>query len=174
MLAYPPSFFHADLPKRDATGDTIFSSPAIPLPAYKTWQTADEVITYVDQLLDDYTYGQIASLLNKRGLHSGKGNPFTATLVGNICRDYALKSRWERLRGRGLLTLEEMTDLLEVSSSTVKVWRRHGLLKGHLYNDKHECLFETPEADKPFKWQGRKLTKRYPLDEFVSDNVKEV
>ena len=155
-------------------GKTATLTPAIPLPAYKTWQTADEVIAYVDQLLDDYTYGQIASLLNKRGLRSGKGNPFTATLVGNICRDYNLKSRWERLRGRGLLTLEEMTDLLEVSSSTVKVWRRHGLLKGHLYNDKYECLFEAPGADKPFKWQGRKLTKRYPLVEFVSDTMKEV
>jgi DNA invertase Pin-like site-specific DNA recombinase len=69
-------------------GKTATLTPAIPLPAYKTWQTADEVITYVDQLLDDHTYGRIASLLNKRGLRSGKGNPFTATLVGNICRDY--------------------------------------------------------------------------------------
>jgi hypothetical protein len=155
-------------------GKTTTLTPAVPLPEYKTWQTAEGIVTYADQLLDDYTYEQIASLLNKRGLRSGKGRQFNATLVGNICRGYDLKKRWDRLRGRGLLTLEEMANLLEVSSTTVKIWRRHGLLKGHIYNDKHECLFEVPGAVKPFKWLGRKLTKRHPLAEFISDHAKEV
>lgn len=149
-------------------------TPTVPLPAYKTWQTADGIITFVNQLLDDYTYGQIAALLNERGLLSGKGHQFNATLVGNICRGYNLKSRWDRLRERGLLTLDETANLLEVCSTTVKIWHRHGLLKGHIYNDKHECLFEAPGADKPFKWLGRKLIKRNPHAEFISDHAKEV
>ena len=147
---------------------------AVPRPACKTWQTANEVIVHMDRLLDNYTYQEIASLLNEKGLCSGKRNQFNATLVGNICRGYGLKSRWQRLRDKGLLTVEEMADILDVSTATVNAWRRHGLLKGHVYNDKRQCLFEPPDEDRPFKWQGKKISKRHPFTEFVSDHAKEV
>ena len=53
-----------------------------------------------------------------------------------------------------------MAEKLYVSTTTVKVWRRHGLLEGYAYNDKNECLFEEPGIDRPFKYQGRKLSER--------------
>jgi len=155
-------------------GATTTLNPAVPRPACKTWQTSNEVITRMDQLLDHYTYEQIASLLNEQGLRSGKGIQFDGTLVGNICREYGLKSRYRRLRDRGLLTVKEIADDLNVSTSTVNAWRRHGLLQGHVCNDKQEYLFESPGADRPSKRQGRKLSKRRPVIEFVSDHAKEV
>jgi hypothetical protein len=155
-------------------GTTTTITSAVPKPACKTWQTPNKVIDQVDKLLDDYTYEQIASLLNNQGLRTGKGNRFNGTLVGNICREYGLKSRYYRLRDRGLLTVEEMADILDVSTATVNVWRRHGVLRGHVYNDKRQCLFEPPGANRPFRWQGKKLSKRYPHIEFVSNQVKEV
>lgn len=155
-------------------GATIILEPALPRPACKTWQTPDEAIARMDKLLDDHTYEQMASILNEEGLHSGKGKPFNGTLVGNICREYGLKSRWHRLRERGLLTVEEMAEILNVSTATVNAWYRHGLLKGHVYNDKQQCLFEPPGADRPFKCQGRKLSKRHSLIKFVPDHAKEV
>lgn len=155
-------------------GTTATLMPSVPRPACKTWQTANEVIARMDKLLVNHTYGQIASILNEEGLRSGKGNQFSGTLVGNICREYGLKGTWRRLRERGLLTVEEMADILNVRTSTVNAWYRHGLLKGHICNDKGQCLFEPPGADRPFKRQGRKLSKRRPHIQFVSDHAKGV
>lgn len=155
-------------------GTTSTLELAVPRPACKMWQTANDVIAHVDRLLDDHTYEQIASLLNEQGLRSGKGNEFSGILVGNICREYGLKSRWHRLRDKGLLTVEEMTERLDVSTSTVEAWHKHGLLQAYVYNDKQQRLFEPPGANRPFKCQGRKLSKRLPFVDFVSDHVKEV
>ena len=155
-------------------GTTAVLKAAIPLPACKTWQTADTVVVRIDKLQDNHTFKQIASMLNNEGLRSGKGKSFTGILVGNICREYGLKSRWHRLREKGLLTVKEMAGILNVSTATVNAWYKHGLLNGQVYNDKHQCLFEPPGADRPFKHQGRKLSKRHEHIEFVSDHTKEV
>lgn len=155
-------------------GTAATLSPDVPRPTCKTWQTSDAIITLVDQLLNDYTYEQIALLLNEQGLLSGKGHQFNGILVGNICRGYGLKSRWHRLRDRGMLTIEEMAGILDVTTSTVNIWRRQGILSGHVYNDKQQCLFEAPGVDRPVKCQGRKLSTRHPNIKFMSDHAKEV
>ena len=157
---------------KGGTTSTLIS--AVPRPACKTWQTAQEVIAHIDRLLDDYTYKQIACLLNEQGLRSGKARQFDAIIVGNICREYGLKSRWHRLRDRGLLTVEEMAEILGVTTSTVNRWHRLGILKGCVYDDNQRCLYEAPGADRPVKCQGRKLSKRHSNIKFVSDHVKEV
>lgn len=146
----------------------------LPQPAFKIWQTPPEVVAQVDALLDDYTFGRIAAILNEQGLRSGKGKLFSSTIIGNIYRDYDLKSRFDRLREKGLLTTKEIAEQLDVSTTTVKVWRRHGLLKGYAYNDKNECLFEPPGIDRPFKSQGRKLSKRQKNIGLISEHTKEV
>lgn len=146
----------------------------LPQPACKTWQTSSEIVAQIDTLLDDYTYSRMASILNEQGLRSGKGSLFSSTIIGNICRDYGLKSRFDRLRGKGLLTTKEIAEQLDVSTTTVKIWRRHGLLTGHVYNDKNECLFEAPGVDRPFKCQGRKLSQRQKNIGVTPEHTKEV
>lgn len=146
----------------------------LPKPSYKMWQTPLEVVTQVNALLSDYTFGQIASILNERGFRSGKGREFSARIIENICRGNELKSRFDRLREKGLLTIGEMAEKLEVSTSTINAWRRHGLLKGYFYDDRKAFLYEGPGVDKPFKCQGRKLSKRCKNSEFASKRTKEV
>jgi hypothetical protein len=46
---------------------------------------------------------------------------------------YRLKSRFERLRGRGMLTGDEVAKKIGVCATTVHEWGRAGLLKRHLY-----------------------------------------
>ena len=138
------------------------------LPAYKRRQTAAEAIAEIDELLNRHTEGQIATILNQRGHHSGTGKPFHARRVAALRRSYGLKTRYRRLRDRGLLSVAEMATLLDVSTSTVKKWRQHGLLRAHPYNDKNECLYEPPDDDPPTKQQGRKLSKRRSSNEFAS------
>ena len=45
---------------------------------------------------------------------------------------------------RGMLTIAELAKRFNVAPATVKSWNQAGFLKSHLYNDKNECLFESP------------------------------
>jgi hypothetical protein len=101
----------------------------LPLNAWKLRMTSSEVVAEVDRLLDELTFSKIASSLNVRGLHSGEGHPVCARYMARIQRCYRLRSRYDRLRAKGLLTLSEMAVALGISTDQVKIWHRHGLLR---------------------------------------------
>jgi DNA invertase Pin-like site-specific DNA recombinase len=148
----------------------------LPLPqrAWEQRQTSADALTAIDRLLDDHTYPEIADVLNGQGLQSGEGKPFTARIVAGIQRRYGLKSRYDRLRQAGLLTLEEIAQILNLSTTRVKIWLRHGLLRGHRYDNSNACLYEHPGEDPPRKAQGVKYSKRAPGAHAVSARVQEV
>jgi len=146
----------------------------LPLNAWQQRATSPEVVREVDRLLDHNTYLQIALLLNDRGLHSGEGNAFTARIVARIRRRYGLTSRYDRLRKAGMLTVDEMAAMLGITTQCVKIWNRHGLLRGHAYSDKNDCLFEHPGDNPPRKTQGVKLSKRRLANEVVAQSTQEV
>jgi DNA invertase Pin-like site-specific DNA recombinase len=143
-------------------------------PAWQLRQTSAEVVAEIDALLDDHTEGQIARILNERGHVSGEGLPFHAIIVQRLQRDYGLKTRYDRLREAGKLTLEETAGLLGISTGTVKIWRRRGLLRAYAYSDKNECLYEPPGDDPPVKKQGSRLSKRRRFPEVAPNPTEEV
>ena len=151
-------------------------SLSLPLaqPAWQLRQTSKEVVAAIDALLDDYTEGQIARILNERGHRSGEGKSFHRLIVQRLRREYGLKTRYDRLRETGMLTLAEITERLGVATRTVKNWRDHGLLRAHPYNDKNECLYEHLGDDPPVKKQGSKLTKRRRYFKVPPIRTKEV
>ena len=63
------------------------------------------MITAIDELLDHHTHAQIAGILNDRGLTSGEGRPFHCLIIRNIRDEHGLRSREQRLRDAGMLTL---------------------------------------------------------------------
>ena len=73
-----------------------------------------------------------------------------------------LPSHADRLRARGLLTMTETATRLGVQISTIKAWRRAGLLTAHKANDKNIPLFDPPTPGDPrlVKRQGSQLTRR--------------
>ena len=139
----------------------------------EAYKTAEEVVAEVDRLLNDHTDGEIANILNERGYRSGWGHAFTPKLVFTVRRNYALKSRYERLRDRGLLRREEIADRLAVSNATIRKWHRAGLLRGHLYNDRPQYLFEIPDPA-PTKKPGRWFSRRTPICEPAPQRNSEV
>jgi DNA invertase Pin-like site-specific DNA recombinase len=139
----------------------------LPLNAWQQRMTNSEVVAEVDRLLDDFAYSQIASFLNERGFRSGEGNRFSPRYIARIQHCYGLRSRYDRLRNKGLLTLEEIAQTLGISMNQIKVWHHHGLVRGYAYNDKNECLYEHPGDNPPRKAQGVKLSRRRPLDQVV-------
>jgi DNA invertase Pin-like site-specific DNA recombinase len=151
-------------------------SLSLPLPpcAWQLRKTSPKVVAEIDHLLDHYTEGRIATILNERGFLSGEGRPFHRTLVQRIRRGYKLKSRYQRLRDAGMLTIHEISRLLGVSTRTVKIWRDHGLLRATPFSDKNECLYEPPGTEPPARMQGRKLAERRRFPEVVPNRTKEV
>lgn len=106
------------------------------LPAGQRYRTPDCVVAQIDNLLDSHTDAEIAALLNESGLRTGHGVVFRPQRVQAIRKEYRLSSRYERQRVRGLLTVSEAAAMLDISTHTVKQWRRHGLLRAYRYNDK--------------------------------------
>ena len=147
---------------------------ALPLNAWQQRATDPKVISEIDRLLEQQTYSQIASTLNGRGLLSGEGNPFTSHIVARIRREYGLASRYDRLRKAGMLTLREMAALLGITPQRVRIWHRHGIVRGHAYTDKNECLYEHPGDKLPCKAQGIKLFERRLANEIASTATPEV
>ena len=134
----------------------------IPPTAAQLRKTPAAVVTAVDELLDHHTHAQIAGILNDRGLTSGEGRPFHRLIIRNIRDEYRLRSREQRLRDAGMLTLTEMASRLGMPAKTVKIWYHAGLITGHPYNDKGQCLYPPPGPNPPARAQGRKLSERRP------------
>jgi DNA invertase Pin-like site-specific DNA recombinase len=137
----------------------------LPMPktAWELRQTPPGTVAVIDRLLDHHTHAEIAGILNDSGLTSGEGRPFHALIVRNIRDHYQLRSREQRLRDAGLLTLPEMAAALSVSTSTVKAWRDAGLVSGQRYNDKGQMLYHPPGPNPPTPHHGHPaLTKRRP------------
>jgi DNA invertase Pin-like site-specific DNA recombinase len=132
----------------------------LPLCGWQQRLTPPAVVQEIDRLLDAHTPVQIADILNARGMTPGLGASFHPQLVARLARTYGLKPRLDRLRERGMLTLQEMADMLQVTPHTAKIWLRRGLLRGHAYNDKNESLYEPLREDAPRKMQGAKLSRR--------------
>jgi DNA invertase Pin-like site-specific DNA recombinase len=128
-------------------------------PAWMLRQTPPTVVAEIDQLLENNTDGEIAQMLNRQGLTSGTGKPFHLSIVARIRTGHSLQSRYDRLRTRGMLTLDEIAKCRNVTPDTIKIWRRAGLLVAHRYNDRGECLFEQPGADAPTKFRQQGKTR---------------
>ncbi len=133
-----------------------------PRPGWAIRQTPPQVIAAIDELLNHHTHAEIAGILNQRGLASGEGRPFHPLNIRNIRDNYQLRSRYQRLRDAGMLTMAEIASRLGVSTGTIKIWHHAGLLTGHPCNDKGQCLYRPPGPHPPARAQGRKLSQRRP------------
>jgi hypothetical protein len=73
-----------------------------------------------------------------------------------------------------MLTVAEMAAVLDIGPQRVKIWNRHGLIRGHAYNGKNDCLYEHPGDNPPRKAMGVKLSKRQPDGKVVPQCTQEV
>jgi DNA invertase Pin-like site-specific DNA recombinase len=145
-------------------GQTQSLTIELPPKAWQLRQTHPATLTMLDRLLDDHTDRETADLLNAAGHRSGEGKPFTARIVLDLRGSNNLASHADRLRARGLLTLPEVAERLGVHISTIKAWRRAGLLPSHKANDKNQRLFEPPDPSDPRlrARQGSPIRNRVP------------
>jgi len=145
----------------------------LPIPANPNL-TPPAVVAEIDRLLDHHTCQAIADNLNSRGFTPGYGKPFHGPMIARIAKDHELKTRWERLRQTGMLTLEEIGKRLGICTDQVKAWRASGLLRAHLCNDKNEYLYEDPGPNPPRVGRGAKLPRKGQMSENTSHHASEV
>jgi DNA invertase Pin-like site-specific DNA recombinase len=116
----------------------------LPLPqsAWVERKHSPAVIDAIDNLLDEHTDSEVASILNERGMHSGTGLPFDARRVAVTRRHYRIPSRRTRLRKKGLLTITEICEKFKVKRWTVYKWRKTGKLKASRVDDVGRYLYD--------------------------------
>jgi DNA invertase Pin-like site-specific DNA recombinase len=144
------------------------------LNAWKKYMTAPAVLAEIDRLLNEHTDAEVATVLNGRGLASGRRMKFTGQIIGALRKGNHLKSRYERLRERGMLDVLEMAALLGTSMRTIYVWHRQGRLRPHRYNDSGAYLYEAPEAGSPLLHSDRKYRRGKNTGTLVHSTNNEV
>jgi hypothetical protein len=114
-------------------------------------KTPPTIVELVDKLLDNHIYSEIADILNQQGLRpGGSARPgrssarFTALRIAYLTHRYALRSRYDRLRKRGMLTKVEASARLCIHEATLIRWAEYGIIKRHAYNA-HAYLYELPD-----------------------------
>jgi DNA invertase Pin-like site-specific DNA recombinase len=124
-------------------------------------KTPPRLVEVADQLLDHHIYSEIADVLNEQGFRPGgaarRGRSearFTAVRVAYLVHAYALRSRYDRLRDRGMLTTSEAAARLGIHESTLVRWAACGLVTRHAYNA-HAYLYEVPDPNLPGKHCSR-------------------
>ena len=127
------------------------ATKTISLPKPKTgpemMRTKPEVIQEIDRLLDHHIDREVAAILNERGFRSSVGELlFNANKVAAIQCKYHIKSRYERLREKGMLKVAEVAKILNIHEATARKWHKKGLLKRHAYA-KNRFLFEPPTKE---------------------------
>lgn len=110
-------------------------------------RTSPEVVAVIDRLLDDHTTGEVAEILNEKGLVSGCGHSFDGRRVRVTRRLFKLRSRYARLRSAGYLKLEEAAKKLGISKGALKDRRAKGRLsvETRKLNDRGEYMYKAPD-----------------------------
>jgi len=124
-------------------------------------KTTPSIVELVDKLLDTHIYSEIADIINQQGLRPGgsvrpgrSSDRFTALRVAYLVHQYSLRSRYSRLRDRGMLTKAEAATRLGIHEATLVRWAEHGVVIRHAYNA-HAYLYELPDANLPAKHCSR-------------------
>jgi hypothetical protein len=111
----------------------------------------------------DLPDGQVAALLNQRGLKTGADQAFTPASIHWIRYRTGLKSYKQRLRQAGMVTTQQIAKQLGVSDPTVKAWRRKGLLQGYECDDNGQWLYRPPSEHLILKNTRKKRLAQQPI-----------
>lgn len=133
-----------------------------PKPIALVRKTLPHVVQLIDELLQTCTDVEIAQRLNELGHRNWRGDSFTHKKVRLVRITYGLKSRFQRLRERGMLTSGELARRFGVCPTTVNHLGQQGLLKRHTYDSDHRYLYEPPGEVALIKGAGSRYGGRPP------------
>ncbi len=113
----------------------------IPLNAWQRRSTDTADLQQLNTLLDTLTYAQAADHLNAAGSTSGDGHRWDGSRVAALVSYHQIRTRHQRLRDHGLLTLPEIAQQLTAHPMSIKRWHKLGLLTGEQADDRGIFLY---------------------------------
>jgi DNA invertase Pin-like site-specific DNA recombinase len=141
---------------RGGTTRTLLLPRALPI--WKLRRIDSNVVSEIDRMLNTLNDDEIAAALCERGFKTYEGVTADRRMVQRIRRGYDLKSRFERLREAGMLTVDEVAEQLGVCRGTVNQWRRQGFLCAVRYDEKGDHLYQPLGQDMRAKYQRKSST----------------
>lgn len=126
-------------------GATRTLTVPVALPAWMVRKTPATVISKIDELLDTRSELEVTAILNEQGHRTYRQMLYTLDRVVWLRHTYKLKSRRLRLLEQGFATLHQLRRRLQVSQSTIKRWRKEGLLPRKYHGDQSRCLYGPPQ-----------------------------
>ena len=129
------------------------ATQTVTLPISQGRRSAQEVITLMDHLLDEYTDAEVAEQLNLRGWRTYEGKLFHATRVLSLRRYNHLKDHGARLRERGFLSATEAAQAYGVSPETIRNWGRAGCIPMYHADGRGIMLFPPPGEHPHHKYE---------------------
>jgi len=130
-----------------------------PLRAWEAHTTPAATIAAIDELLAEHTYDETAAILNERGLTGGWGKPFTVPSLTQLCRNRNIPDLRQRLRGAGMLTLDEIAGEMGVTTATIKRWQHRGHITGRRIDARRAHLYHPGQHRPP---DGRRRDQLTP------------
>ncbi len=127
------------------------ATQTITVPVGRGRCSSPELVTRIDQLLEQFTDAEVAEQLNREGWRTYEGKPFRAARVISLRRYHQLKPHSTRLAERGLLTASEAAAAYGVCRETLMAWGRAGLVPMYRINDQGTAAFPPPDEHAPRK-----------------------
>jgi DNA invertase Pin-like site-specific DNA recombinase len=106
-----------------------------------------QLLARLDALLDDLPAAAVADQLRAEGECTADGVPLDTAAVQHLRRVCGLRSRYQRLRARGLLTGPEAGHRLGIGPATLSRWTQRGRLRGIPCDGHHSYLYEPGEVE---------------------------
>jgi DNA invertase Pin-like site-specific DNA recombinase len=141
-------------------GVTRTLTVAKPVPIAQIRKTKPELVAEIDGLLDHHCDREVAEVMNRQGRRTWQGGSFNLKKIAHIREVFSLRSRYSRLRAKGLLTTKEMSMRHGVSTTTINLWARKGRLKRHGYDNAQRCLYEPLDENAIVKGHGGRSAKQ--------------
>ncbi len=123
-------------------GATTTLTLPLPLNAWQGRMTPAATLHQMDELLEEHTDAEVATILNERGLKTGADEIFSATKIRWLRSAKGIMSMKQRLLDSGWLTTEQYADKLGLHCNTIKTWRAKGLIHARKCNDRGQWLFD--------------------------------
>ena len=142
---------------RFKTGTIIKERFRIPRSGNKPTVIDPQIIRKIDHLSSEHTAGEIAKKLNEEGVIHPTNETFDTNAVVYLLRRFNIQTRYSRMRAKGYVSQEELSDRCGVRFQTIQRWHRRGWINAKRYNDQPEYLYEPK-----FNALPEHIAHRYP------------
>jgi hypothetical protein len=134
----------------------------LPLNAWQGRITPPGVVAEIDTLLADHTDGQVAAILNARGIKTGADAAFSSAAVQWVRFNHGLKSLKQNLEAAGWLPTVKYAKMLGAHCATLKTWLKKGLIQGRICNEAGDWMFDPSQKAPTRSKPGRKPRAQTP------------